>query len=59
MPVHLLVVPYDSGHRELRMGRGPLHLTLAAYDPGCDVQDRMPNAGLDLIELLGTVAEEG
>lgn len=27
MPVHLLVVPYDSGHRGLRMGHGPLHLT--------------------------------
>ncbi len=24
--VRLIVVPYDSGHREQRMGRGPLHL---------------------------------
>ncbi len=26
MAVHLLQVPYDSGHRAERMGRGPLHL---------------------------------
>ncbi len=26
MPVHLIQVPYDSGHRAKRMGRGPLHL---------------------------------
>lgn len=26
MPIHLIQVPYDSGHRALRMGRGPLHL---------------------------------
>ena len=25
MHIHLLHVPYDSGHRGLRMGRGPLH----------------------------------
>lgn len=26
MPIHLLQVAYDSGHRARRMGRGPLHL---------------------------------
>lgn len=26
MAIHLLQVPYDSGHRAQRMGRGPLHL---------------------------------
>ncbi|HUG39627.1 MAG TPA: arginase family protein [Longimicrobiales bacterium] len=26
MDVRILVVPYDSGHRAVRMGRGPLHL---------------------------------
>ena len=26
MRVHFLLVPYDSGHREWRMGRGPSHL---------------------------------
>ena len=26
MVIHLLQVPYDSGHRAQRMGRGPLHL---------------------------------
>jgi hypothetical protein len=25
-PIDLVYVPYDSGHREVRMGRGPLHL---------------------------------
>lgn len=26
MPIHTILVPYDSGHRGARMGRGPLHL---------------------------------
>ena len=26
MPIHLLQVPYDSGHRARRMGSGPVHL---------------------------------
>lgn len=26
MDVRILIVPYDSGHRAVRMGRGPLHL---------------------------------
>jgi arginase len=35
-------------------GRVPLAAaTLAAYDPSCDVQDRMLHAGLDLVELIG------
>lgn len=29
MPVRLIQVPYDSGHRARRMGRGPLHLVAA------------------------------
>lgn len=29
MAIHLIQVPYDSGHRGARMGRGPLHLMAA------------------------------
>lgn len=32
MTIHLLQVPYDSGHRAKRMGCGPLHLEGAALD---------------------------
>ena len=27
MAIHVLQVPYDSGHRDRRMGHGPIHLT--------------------------------
>jgi arginase len=38
-------------------GRLPLAAgTLAAYDPGCDVEDRMLRAGLDLVELIAGLA---
>jgi arginase len=29
MAIHIIQVPYDSGHRGTRMGRGPLHLMAA------------------------------
>jgi arginase len=29
MAIHVIQVPYDSGHRGVRMGRGPLHLMAA------------------------------
>ena len=38
-------------------GRLPLAAgTLAAYDPGCDVEDRMLRVGLDLVELIAGLA---
>ncbi len=35
MAIHLLQVPYDSGHRAERMGRGPLHLVERGAAPEC------------------------
>lgn len=42
--VHLLLVPYDSGHRGVRMGRGPEHLvrygaTERLRRAGCEVRE--------------------
>ena len=48
-PVAVIRVPYDSGHRDFRMGRGPEHLV----DGG--VLDRLRSAGHD----VGTVGVEG
>lgn len=47
MAVHLLQVPYDSGHRAQRMGRGPLHLV----ERGA-VLDRLRQAGQDDVRLV-------
>jgi arginase len=33
--------------------------TLAAYDPSCDLQDRMLHTGLELVELIGGLAPSG
>jgi hypothetical protein len=27
MTIHVLQIPYDSSHRDTRMGHGPIHLT--------------------------------
>lgn len=35
MAIHLLQVPYDSGHRAKRMGCGPLHLVEQGAAPEC------------------------
>lgn len=47
MGIHLLQVPYDSGHRAQRMGRGPLHLV----ERGAAL-DRLRRVGLDDVRLV-------
>jgi arginase len=44
--VHLIQVPYDSGHRNVRMGRGPLHF----HEHGA--ADRLNAAGHEVAESL-------
>jgi arginase len=46
MTIHTLFVPYDSGHRGARMGRGPLHVR----DHG--VVDRLRASGHDVVESV-------
>ena len=46
MSIHLIHVPYDSGHRGLRMGRGPLHFG----EHGA--ADRLRAAGQDVAESV-------
>jgi arginase len=50
MNVHLIRVPYDSGHRGLRMGRGPLHFA----EHG--VAERVRAAGFGVVESTVDVA---
>ena len=42
--LHTILVPYDSGHRGARMGRGPLHARAAI--------DRLRTSGLDVVESV-------
>ena len=42
--INLIQVPYDSGHRGLRMGRGPLHLSERG------AADRLRASGHDVVE---------
>ena len=49
MPIHLIHVPYDSGHRNARMGRGPLHFR----EHGA--ADRLRAAGQDITESIAEV----
>src|SRR6187551_1045646 len=44
--IHLIQVPYDSGHRNARMGRGPLHF----HEHGA--VDRLRAAGHEVAESL-------
>ena len=44
--MHTILVPYDSGHRGARMGRGPLHVR----DRGAI--DRLRTSGLDVVESV-------
>jgi arginase len=46
MRIHTILVPYDSGHRGSRMGRGPLH----AREHGAI--DRLRTAGHDVSESI-------
>ncbi len=50
MHIHTILVPYDSGHRGARMGRGPLHFV----EHG--VSDRLRAGGHDVIESVIDVA---
>ena len=45
-PIRIVVTPYDSGHRGIRMGRGPLHLR----EHG--VRDRLRSAGHEVDEAI-------
>jgi arginase len=46
MSLHTILVPYDSGHRDARMGRGPLHLS------ECGAIDRLRASGRDVAESI-------
>lgn len=46
MAIHIIQVPYDSGHRGARMGRGPLHLIAAG------LEDRLQAFGPATSEIL-------
>jgi arginase len=46
MSLHIILVPYDSGHRDARMGRGPLHLS------ECGAMDRLRASGHDVVESV-------
>ena len=46
MTIHTILVPYDSGHRGERMGRGPLHFG----EHGSS--DRLRASGRDVVETL-------
>ena len=47
MDVQLIIVPYDSGHRNMRMGAGPLHL----IDRGLPAALRAVGAAVHLSEI--------
>ena len=46
MRIHTILVPYDSGHRAARMGRGPLHFSKHG------ASDRLRSGGHDVIESV-------
>lgn len=46
MRIHTILVPYDSGHRAARMGRGPLHFSKHG------ASDRLRAGGHDVIESV-------
>ncbi len=49
MRIRILQVPYDSGQRAIRMGRGPLHLVERG------LPDRLRDAGHEVsVELIET-----
>ena len=50
MRIQTIVVPYDSGHRAARMGRGPLHFSKHG------VSDRLRARGHEVIESVVDVA---
>jgi arginase len=46
MTIHTILVPYDSGHRGARMGRGPLHFSERG------AADRLRTAGHEVVESV-------
>jgi hypothetical protein len=56
-PARVLILPYDSGLRDARMGRGPAAL-LPAMPPGCEVEEVTPGDGF-LTEVAGAFALAG
>src|SRR4051812_872973 len=50
MHIHTILVPYDSGHRGERMGRGPLHFS----EHGA--AERLRSRGHDVVETIVEVA---
>ena len=50
MRIHTILVPYDSGHRAARMGRGPLHFSRHG------ASDRLRAAGHEVTESVVDVA---
>lgn len=50
MRIHTILVPYDSGHRAARMGRGPLHFS----EHGA--RDRLRARGHEVLESVVDVA---
>jgi arginase len=46
MRIHTILVPYDSGHRAARMGRGPLHLSKHG------ASDRLRAGGHEVVESV-------
>lgn len=70
MDVRILVVPYDSGHRAVRMGRGPLHLVeygledalrAAGHEPSVEMIDsnvEPPTENAVAFDLARTLARE-
>ena len=46
MRIHTILVPYDSGHRAARMGRGPLHLSSHG------ASDRLRAGGHEVVESV-------
>src|SRR4029450_1937284 len=46
MSIHTILVPYDSGHRTARMGRGPLHFSKRG------AADRLRASGQEVVESV-------
>jgi arginase len=57
MRVHFLLVPYDSGHREWRMGRGPSHLL--RHGAGSTLRAMGHDVDAEFIELDSDVGPGG
>jgi arginase len=59
MSIHTILVPYDSGHRGERMGRGPLHFSehgaaARLRSRGCDVAESIVDVSTSFATEVGT-----